>query len=138
MKIEEMRAELLLETKDKKLSEREYIKYESIRSNLYKIDEDVLITPFYINEEREVYELLYLELNITFSESENSGVEKFSENAILSKEFKDNFNPKVTINKKDDKYLKEYLEEYFKKLKEFNLKKEFNLEFEGELYFQIY
>ncbi len=138
MKTEEMREELLLETKDEKLRKREYIKYESIRSNLSKIEEDVLITPFYINEEREVYELLYLELNITFSESENSSVEKFSENAILSKNFKDNFNPKVTINKKDNKYLKEYLEEYFKKLKEFNLKKEFNLDFEGELYFQIY
>lgn len=138
MNILELKKKMLTKTKDIRLKNNEYIEYNNIKDSLYKVEEDVLITPFFINNKNEVYELHYMELNIEFSSKKQSQIIKFLKEAEFSNEFKNKFNPKIVINKNDKIFLKEYLEIYFRNFENFNFKKEFNIDYEGDLYFQIY
>lgn len=139
MKIDNLNKQLLKQCKDLELKKRGYIDADSMKDiilYLDEIEEDILITPFYISSDMKVLELLYTELSIEFNDK-NKLID-FSSDSIFSKEFKELFHPKIIVENNKRDFLKKYVKEYLVNLETFNLKDEFNIEFNGNLFFQLY
>lgn len=138
MKVNEIISQVKAHGNSIELSNNLFIKNHMIRELLHKVEEDVLITPYYIDENNKIYELHYSELNIKFVEGDVFDIIKFKENSLFSEEFKKTFHPQIIVGNQNKNDLKKYLEHYYESLEKFNFDKEFNINIKGNLFFEIF
>lgn len=107
----------------------------------YEQIEGVLITPYLINKDKAIYELLYYSFEVEVVDSYDSMYNEFLKENSLPEEVLDNLKPKLAVNK-DDKTLyfaalKNYLT-VMKKMK-FELERNSNSKLmKATLYYQIF